>query len=227
MSVLGRAGLAAAGIAVIVVGAAGASPALVSPKPGSSMTTMKPVFQWTLPAGEDVESVSVARSPKINPATGDFMPAELAEIGVLEADMTKWTPERPLSAGKYYWHVAGKTEEERHLFSPVYSFVIRPAVTKLSVKVKTYKLQRTFLITTEWIANERKASFTARLFAGSKKIAERTLQTDNFLIDTRKQDLSTWIIPPTVKKGTRLRFVVLVKTQGGATRTLTKTLRAP
>jgi hypothetical protein len=227
MSMLGRAGMGVAVIAVVAVAAAGATPTLMSPKPGSSMTTTHPIFTWALPAGEGVESVSVARSPKINPNTLDFMPGELVEIGVLESDMTKWTPERPIPAGKYYWHVAGKTESEQHLFSPVSSFVIRPAIGKISVAVKTYGPQRTFLITTTWTANERKVAFTARLFAGSKKLGERKLDTDNFLIDVRKQDLSTWIIPPTVKKGTRLRFVVLLKTQGGATKTITKTLRAP
>ena len=142
--------------------------------------------------------------------------------------MTKWTPERPLPAGKYYWHVAGKTEERRSICSArsARSSSAR-AISKLSIAVKTYGLQRTFLITTTWTANERKVALTARLFAGSKKLSERKLDTDNFLIDVRKQDLSTWILPPTVKKGTRLRFVVLLKTQGGATRTLTKTLRAP
>ena len=227
MRMLARAGVAVAVVATVAVAGAGASPTLMSPKPGASMTTMRPVFQWSLPANEGVESVSVARSPKINPSTLDFMPAELVEIGVLESDMTKWTPERPLPAGKYYWHVAGKTAEDRHLFSPVSSFVIRPSISKMSIAVKTYGLQRTFLITTTWTANERKGFFTARLFAGSKKLAERKLATDNFLVDAPKQDLSTWIIPPTVKKGTRLRFVVQVKTQGGATRTITKTLRAP
>ena len=227
MSMLGRAGIGVAVIAVVAVAAAGATPTLMSPKPGASMTTTHPTFSWTLPANEDVESVSVARAPQINPSTNDFMPGELVEVGVLEADMTKWTPERPLPAGKYYWHVAGKTESVKHMFTPVSAFVIRPAITKLSITVKTYGLQRTFLITTTWTANERKVALTARLFAGSKKLAERKLDTDNFLIDVRKQDLSTWILPPTVKKGARLRFVVLLKTQGGATRTLTKTLRAP
>jgi hypothetical protein len=227
MSMLGRAGVAAALLAVVAVSAAGATPTLTTPAAGASMTTMRPVFTWSLPPGEGVESVSVARSPKINPNTLDFMPGELVEIGVLESDMTKWTPERAIPAGTYYWHVAGKTESQKHIFSPVSSFVIRPAITKLSIAVKTYKLQRTLLITTTWIANQRKATFTARLFAGSKKIGEHKLQTDNFLIDTPKQDLSTWVIPATVKKGTRLRFVVLLKTQGGATRTMTKILRAP
>jgi len=109
----------------------------------------------------------------------------------------------------------------------VSSFVIRPAITKLSIKVKTYGPQRTFLITTTWTANERKVALVARLYAGSKSLGERKLDTDNFLIDVRKQDLSTWIIPATVKKGARLRFVVSLKSQGGAKASLTKTLRAP
>jgi methionine-rich copper-binding protein CopC len=227
MSMLGRVGLAVTVVAVVAVAAAGAAPSLVSPAPGSSMTTTHPVFTWTLPSGEGVESISVARSPKINPSTNDFMPAELAEIGVLESDMTTWKPERPLAAGTYYWHVASKSADVKHMFSPVRSFVIRPAITKVSIAVKTYGLQRTFLITTSWLANERKVSFTARLFAGTKKLAEKKLATDNFLIDVQKQDLSTWVIPSTVKKGTRLRFVVFLKTQGGAKRMVTKILRAP
>jgi hypothetical protein len=227
MSMVSRVGLAVAVVAVVAVAAAGAAPQLVSPAPGSSMTTTHPVFTWTLASGEGVESVSVSRTPKINPNTNDFMPGDLIELGVLESDMTKWTPERPLPAGTYYWHVAGKTASVKHIFSPVSSFVIKPAISKLSITVKTYGPQRTFLITTTWTANERKVALTARLFAGSKKIGERKLDTDNFLIDVRKQDLSTWVLPPTVKKGAKLRFVVLLKTQGGAKRTLTKTLRAP
>jgi hypothetical protein len=96
-----------------------------------------------------------------------------------------------------------------------------------SIEVKTYKPQRTFLITTNWQANERKVEFVGRLFAGSRLLGERKLTTDNFLIDARKQDLSTWILPPTVKKGARLRFVVNLKTEHGAKASKTKILRAP
>jgi hypothetical protein len=84
-----------------------------------------------------------------------------------------------------------------------------------------------FLITTSWTANEQKVDFSARLFQGSKRLAERKLTTDNFLIDSRKQDLSTCVLPETVKKGARLRFVVTLKSEGGAKASKTIALRAP
>jgi hypothetical protein len=72
----------------------------------------------------------------------------------------------------------------------------------------------------------RTVNLVARLMAGSKQLDIKKLKTDNFLIDGRKQDLSTWVIPPTVKKGTRLRFVVAL-TGTGAKAGGTKTFKAP
>ena len=67
----------------------------------------------------------------------------------------------------------------------------------------------------------------ARLFHGSKRLGERKLTTENVLIDSPKQDLSTWMIPETVKKGARLRFDGhCCESEGGAKGTLTKTIRA-
>ncbi len=63
--------------------------------------------------------------------------------------------------------------------------------------------------------------------AGSKQLGIKRLKTDNFLIDARKQDFSTWTVPATVKKGTRLRFVVSLTAAGGAKAGATKTLKAP
>jgi hypothetical protein len=132
-----------------------------------------------------------------------------------------------MPAGKYYWHVASHTDTVKHMFSPIYSFVIRPKVTLNAIQVKMYAPQQTFLITTSWFANERKVDLDARLFAGRTLLAKHALTTDNFLIDAKKLDLSTWILPPTVKKGTRLRFVVTLKTEHGAKAAKTKILRAP
>ena len=191
------------------------------------MTTTHPSFSWSLPAGESGESISVARSPKINSATGDFMLADLQDSDILEIGSSKWTNERPMPAGTYYWHVASRSETVKHMFSATSSFVIRPAITFKSIAVKTYGYSRTFLITTTWQANIRTVNFVARLMAGGKQLGVKKLKTDNFLIDARKQDLSTWTIPPTVKKGTRLRFVVTLIAAGGAKVSVTKTLKAP
>ena len=194
--------------------------------PAASMTTTHPEFSWALPSGESALSISVARSPTINPSTDDFMPGELAQIGVLKGDATKWTPSRPLPAEKYYWHVASRAGVQNRVYSAVSSFVIRPLISKLSISAKS-SYGRMFVITTSWTANEQKVDFLARLYQGSKRLGERKLTTDNFLIDSRKQDLSTWVLPETVKKGARLRFVVTLKSEGGAKASKTIGLRAP
>jgi hypothetical protein len=227
MKMLSRLIATAVAASAVVVASAGAAATLVAPSPGSSMTTTHPIFSWTLPAGETGESISVGRSSKINPATGDFPLADLADSDIIDAAVSKWTPERPMSAGKYYWHVASRSETEKHVFSAISSFVIRPSIKLQSIAVKTYGLSRQFLITTSWQANIRTVNFVARLMAGSKQLGIKKLKTDNFLIDARKLDLSTWTIPPTVKKGTRLRFVVTLTAAGGAKATATKTLKAP
>jgi hypothetical protein len=226
MKMLRRLIATAVAAAAVVAAAADAAPTLVAPSPGASMTTTHPVFSWTLPAGESGESISIARSPKINPVTNDFLLAELQDADILEQGEGKWTPERPIPAGKYYWHVASGSESVKHGFSAVNSFVIRPAIMFKSIAVKTYLPQRTFLITTTWYANMRAVNLVARLMAGSKQLGVKKLKTDNFLIDARKQDLSTWVLPPTVKKGTRLRFVVAL-TATGAKAGGTKTFKAP
>ena len=132
-----------------------------------------------------------------------------------------------MPADTYYWHLASRSETVKHMFSATSSFVIRPSITFKSIAVKTYRPQRTFLITASWQANIRTVNFVARLMAGSKQLGIKKLKTDNFLIDARKQDLSTWVIPPTVKKGTRLRFVVALTASGGAKAGATKPLKAP
>ena len=221
--------LLALGIVVgaVAVGSVSAAPTLVSPAPGSSITSSRPTFTWTLPAGEAGESISVARSSKINPKTNDFVLANLQDSDILELGSSSWKPDRAMPAGKYYWHVASHSADQTHMFSPIDSFVIKPAITKVGVAVKSYKGQRTFLITTSWFANERTVTVTEKLFAGSKLLGSHTLKTDNFIIDAQKLDLTTWILPATVKKGASLRFVVTLKSKGGAKASLTKTLRAP
>ena len=155
------------------------------------MTTTHPEFSWALPSGESALSISVARSPTINPSTNDFMPGELAQIGMLKGDATKWTPARPLPAGKYYWHVASRASAQNRAFSAVSSFVIRPLISKVSIAVKS-SYGRMFLITTSWMANEQEVDFLARLYQGSKRLGERKLTTIN---DRSRKRTSTWVLP--------------------------------
>jgi hypothetical protein len=226
MSTTTRALAVVAAVGALAVTSADAAPNLSSPGSGASMTTTHPAFSWALPSGETALSISVARSSTINPSTDDFMPGELAQIGMLTGDATKWTPSRPMPAGKYYWHVASRAGAQNRVYSSVGSFVIRPLISKILITA-TSSYGRMFLITTSWAANEQKVDYIARLYQGSKRLGERKLTTDNFLIDSRKQDLSTWVLPETVKKGARLRFVVTLKSEGGAKASKSKSLRAP
>lgn len=215
-------------LATAVVSTAQATARLVTPGAGSSMTTTHPEFSWSLPADQRPLSISIARSPKINPDTADFMPGELAQTSILKEGVSKWTPIQPLPAAKYYWHVASTAGQgQPREFSQTSSFVIRPFITKPSFTVKTYAGQHMFFVTTSWTANMRKVDLVAALFAGSRKLAERKLATDNVLIDGKKTDISTWIVPSTVKKGARLRLVVKLSGEGGARASATKPLRAP
>jgi hypothetical protein len=220
--------IAAAFVAGAIAASAQAVARPVSPSPGSSMTTTHPAFSWSLPGGERALSISLARSPRINPDTADFMPGELAQTSLLKEGVSKWTPTQPLPAARYYWHVASTTGAgQPREFSQTSSFVIRPLITKPSFTVKTYAGQRMFFVTTSWTANIRTVQLSAVLYAGSKRLSARELTTDNVLIDGKKTDISTWIIPPTVKKGTLLRLVVRLSGVGGGRATATKSLRAP
>ena len=217
----------AVGLAAAVAATAQATATPVTPGPGSSMTTTHPEFSWSLPGDQRPLSISIARSPKINPDTADFMPGELAQTSILKEGVSRWIPTQPLPAATYYWHVAstpgpGQPRE----FSATSSFTIRPLIAKPSFTVK-YAGQRMFLVTTSWTANIRKVDLSAALYAGSKRLAERKLATDNFLIDGKKTDISTWIVPSTVKKGARLRLVVKLSGEGGARASATKSLRVP
>ena len=212
---------------VVAVGSVSAAPTLVSPGPGSSITSSRPTFTWKLPTGETGESISVSRSSKINPKTNDFVLADLQDSDILELGATSWKPDRAMPADKYYWHVASHSDLAKHIFSPINSFVIKPAITNVKIAVKSYKGQRTFLITSSWYANERTVTVTEKLFAGAKLLGSHKLATDNFIIDAQKLDITTWVLPATVKKGAPLRFVVSLKSKGGAKASLTKTLRAP
>jgi hypothetical protein len=84
-----------------------------------------------------------------------------------------------------------------------------------------------FFVTTTWTANIRRVDFSAVLLAGAKRLGARELTTDNFLIDGKKNDISTWIIPSTVKKGTRLSLVVKLSGESRVRARATKSLRAP
>lgn len=215
-------------LATAVASAAQGAARLVTPSPGSSMTTTHPEFSWSLPGDQRPLSISIARSPKINPDTADFMPGELAQTSILKEGVSKWTPVQPLPAAKYFWHVASTAGQgEPREFSQTSSFVIRPLITKPSFTVNTYAGQRVFFVTTSWTANIRKVDLAAALCVGGKRLAERKLTTDNFLIDGKKTDISTWIVPSTVKRGSRLRLVVKLSGEGGARASATKSLRAP
>ena len=219
--------LVAVVLAAAVASTAQATARLVTPGPGSAMTTTHPEFSWSLPSAERPLSISIARSPKINPDTADFMPGELAQTSMLKEGVSKWTPIQPLPAAKYYWHVASTAGQgQPREFSETSAFVIRPLITKPSFTVK-YAGQRMFLVTTSWTANIRRVDLSAAFYAGNKRLADRKLATDNFFIDSKKADISTWIVPPAVKKGVRLRLVVKLSGEGGARASATKSLRAP
>jgi len=220
---------AAVTVTLVLVAVVGAAPTLVSPGNNSVVKTTHPMLRWTIPAGERPESIAIASSAATTPETGEFAREAQIELDILDPDETKWTPTRPLPAGKYYWHVSSRQPDNpEHLWSPTWSFKVAPVVAFTLITAKGFSAGHTMLFSVKWRSNVRGTVFTARLYKGNRPVFTRRVDKDNFLIDQPAFDIFSWTAPPTITKGTRLRLVVTAAMKGARSKaTATKIVRVP
>jgi hypothetical protein len=121
---------------LLVPAAAGAAtrvavvPTLTSPGQNATVHTSRPKFQWTLPASYDLVGVEAARS---SAETDGFFPDPA--WGAALADGTQQRTVEPagsLWAGRWFWHVIGKSSGGVRRDSGTRSFVI-PLVVKTPI----------------------------------------------------------------------------------------------
>jgi hypothetical protein len=109
--------VALAGVLGIVAATALGAATPVTPPPGAFIKT--PVFNWTLPANEESDALTIADRPDTT-AGGMFVAGNVVRTHSFVNDETTWSPSAPLYAGRYWWLVSShdRTTSELHYSAP-------------------------------------------------------------------------------------------------------------
>jgi hypothetical protein len=226
-AVMKLAALAAAVVACAVAAVASAAPTPLSPTAGSATTALRPIFRWRLPSNEVAETIGVAKSPTVSP-TGEFVSANIVGLDQIAPDATSHSFDQPFAAGTYWWHVTSHDTtfvHPGHLFTRPVKFTIRATISSPSVAVRV--AGHGFLATVKWNANVTTMLVKGRLLSGTKQLVSHQSKSSGIL-GVPAQDIEAWTIPASVKRGTKLRFVVTLSVPGSkVASTVTKTIAAP
>jgi len=211
------------GVAISATGAlAAATP--VTPAPGSTVTSARPQFTWTLPTGEWTQGLYIARKPAVTPE-GRFYDQSIVQVGVVNAADREWTPSVPLYAGSYWWNVWSSDADSQVIFSAPAAFVIPVSLRLVGVKTKRYSSVHALDLDVRWTANVPRPLVRLRLVRG-RKIVWKASKTAYNTIGVPGSTRISWKRPTRLKRGTRLRLLASIAS-GGVKRTRAFVVRAP
>jgi hypothetical protein len=105
--------VALAGVLGIVAATALGAATPVTPPPGAFIKT--PVFNWTLPANEESDALTIADRPDTT-AGGMFVAGNVVRTHSFVNDETTWSPSAPLYAGRYWWLVSSRDRTTSELY---------------------------------------------------------------------------------------------------------------
>ena len=212
-----------AGVSILAATAlAAATP--VTPPPGTSVTTSRPRFAWTLPATEQAQGIYIARKPDVTP-DGRFYDQSIVAYGVLAPADREWTPSSPLYAGSYWWNVWSSDQDSSTIFSAPSAFTIPVSLRLVGVRPKRYPSVHAMTIDVRWTANVARLLIRVRLVRG-RRIVWKSSQTVSSSVGVPGATRFSWKRPSGIGPATRLTLVASVSTRL-VKRTRTLVVRAP
>ena len=217
-------GLAALAGAAILAAAALAAATPVTPSPGTTVTTSRPRFAWTLPAPEQAQGIYIARKPDVTP-DGRFYDQSIVSYGVLAPGDREWTPPLPLYAGSYWWNVWSSDQDSSTIFSVPAAFTIPVSLRLVDVRSRRYPSVHVLEIDVRWTANVPRLLVRIRLLHG-RRIVWKSSQTVLSSVGVPGATRFSWKRRGGIRRGTRLTLRASVSSPG-VERTRALIVRAP
>jgi hypothetical protein len=219
--------LALAITAGVLAGSAYAAPQPLSPAPEAIVGSSHPVFSWTMPIEEQPWALYIARRPETTP-DGKFYDENVTDTALFWPNETyRWAPTSGLYAARYWWLVESVTREgfELHRSAPQ-AFLIPTQVQVLGLRTRRYTFIRNVDFAVSYRSNTRAVVAHAAIRTLSGRRLWSSSEADaNFLGSTATINFQ-WYARKNVRAGTRVRFMVTLRSQGTA-RSLSRILRAP
>lgn len=208
----------------IIVGATLAAATPVTPSPGATVNTAHPRFSWTLPAGEQSQSIYIAEKPDVTPE-GRFYDQNIVALGVLAPGDREWTPSSPLYAGSYWWNIWSSKQNDFVIFSAPVAFKIPVSLRLRGIRTKRYLSSHVLEIGVRWTANVQRPLIRVQLLRG-RRVIWKASRVDYNLAGSVGSTTFTWSRPRRIRQGTRLRLRASISS-GGVARTGFVVVRAP
>jgi hypothetical protein len=217
------AGLALVVLAWASLAAASATP--LKPAPGAVVATSHPVFTWSVPEGETTSVVYISSSRK-TAADGAFVGKNVVDSQVFSNGELRWSPTRPLFAGRYWWSVKTRNDAAKEFHSAPRAFRVRAAGRITSLRLTRYTDSHRLLVTLKWRTNAKTSVVTVRIKRAGKQVWSTRFTQASLAPESEAFGLKSWPRPPGIKQGTTLALTATLQA-GSFTRTTSTTFRAP
>ncbi|MCW2923778.1 MAG: hypothetical protein JWM98_1182 [Thermoleophilia bacterium] len=205
--------VAAAFLALAVAPSAQAAATLVSPA-AAGVTVSRPIFSWTLPAGETSEYLNVS-SQSVKDSDGRLSGS--SKIYQATAALS-YQDDSDLYAGTYFWQVESSVPDadgfKTHLYSPVAAFAVKAVASKPSQVWSRYTSINKFDLAVKWKGNVEKATVYSKLYLG-KKLVYSKVDTEAYgSKDGYANNSYFYYANRSIREGTLLKSVVTVVAPG-------------
>jgi hypothetical protein len=218
-------GMVASAATIVTAAVGAASP--VSPASGTVTRSLHPVLTWTVPPGERVEDVYLARSATTTPS-GAFYDENVVtrSYGEIASTATSWAPTDALYAGMYWWNVETEDEAYEEHYSIPWQFTIPPTLTVFGARITYHYGLGWAEVDVRYRTNVRTLVVTATLTRlGGRRIWSGRAR-ESFILPGRVEEAEvTWFR----LRGVPARRIRLTVTVAGPSvrRRITMIVRAP
>ncbi|MGI9658559.1 MAG: hypothetical protein ACR2OD_06595, partial [Gaiellaceae bacterium] len=196
----------------------------VSPAPKATVKTTKPVFKWTIPAGEEARAIAVSPKAAVD-ADGMFVDTE--DFETLDAGATSHSVSLLLKAGKHWWSVKSSIPSPFQTFwSAPQVFTVKPKVSIRKAKIRRFTAIDRASITINWTGNLKPATVKIRILNGKKKLFSAKAKNAFAFLDKKNSAFFTWKSRGRVAQGTKVKLEIKV-TGAGKTFKRVVTFKAP
>lgn len=202
---------------------------LLGPPAGARLTSPRPTFTWTRPAGEESRTVYILSAPD----TGEngVPPLDvIVSAASPNPDGVSYRPSSPLAAGAYWWTVLTRNAALLQSFTadPV-PFTIAPKITVKKPRVTRFVVSNEASIAVMWKSSAKPITVKVRVLKGKKKpkrlfAARKKVRSPS--LDRKNTQRFTWKTRGNVREGMKLTLKVTVS--GGGNKVVKKrAFRAP
>ncbi|MBC7644273.1 MAG: hypothetical protein H7123_04045 [Thermoleophilia bacterium] len=204
---------------LVAAGTAQAEPTLLAPTTGTTVATVRPTTQWSLPGSDTLRGLEFSSSNAVSATTGDFTAisdfTEYTAIVQTSGTLHTNTDAENLHSGTWYWHALSHDNvANADEWSLVNNFSI-PAVvgvTKLTAQARRTGVNGRLKIS----ANTLKIGLRVRVVVGRKQCMNKTFSDDLSRSEINTVLVYSYLCHPgrRLKKGTRIKVTATINGDG-------------